>query len=74
MTLWHIIYAKICTVEKEGFRSIIKTLDRQYELPSRVHFSVSVTPDLYASTKKKVAKQLAGVKFFAATSHNRHVV
>ena len=58
----------IYTVEKEGFRSMVKALDSRYELPSRVHFSQSVIPDLYASTRAKVAEQLAGVDFFAATA------
>ena len=58
----------IYTVEKKGFRSMIKTLHSWYELPSHVHFSGSVVLNLYASTKQKAAKQLAGVKFFAAAT------
>ena len=47
---------------------MVKALDSQYELPNCVHFSQSVIPDLYASTRVKAAEQLAGVDFFAATA------
>ena len=47
---------------------MIKTLDSQYRLLSHVHFSESVISDLYASIKEKVAKQLGGIKSFAATT------
>ena len=58
----------VYTVEKAGFQSMLKTLDSRYEIPSRAHFSRSVIPDMYASTKKKVAQKIAGVSFFAATT------
>ena len=58
----------IYTVEKPGFRSMIKKLDSRYEIPSRAHFSRSIIPDLYTSTKQKVTQEIAGLKFFAATT------
>ena len=58
----------VYTVEKEGFRELMTTLDPRYELPSRVHFSKTIIPDLYASTKAKVARSLSNVKFFAGTT------
>lgn len=56
------------TVEKEGFQSMIRTFDSRYEVPSRSYFSRSVIPDLYSSTKEKVAQKIAGVNFFSSTT------
>ena len=58
----------IYTVEKEGFRALVGTLDNRYEVPSRVHFSNSIIPELYVSTKGKVAQLLSKVKRFAGTT------
>ena len=58
----------IYTVEKPGFKALLKTLDSRYELPSRAHFSRSVIPGLYAATKQKVAQKVACAKYFAATT------
>ena len=58
----------IYTVEKAGFQSMVKALDSRYEILSRSHFSRSVIPDLYASTRQKVAQKLVGVNFYAATT------
>ena len=58
----------ICTVEKEGFRELMKTLDSRYEVPSRIYFSNSIIIDLYTSTKGKVAQLLSKVKCFAGTT------
>ena len=46
----------IYTVEKPGFRLMVKKLDSRYEIPSRAHFSRSIIPDLYTSTKQKVTR------------------
>ena len=51
-----------------GIRELMKTLDPRYELPSCVHFSKTIIPDLYASTKAKVARSLSNIKFFAGTT------
>ncbi len=56
------------TVEKAGFLSLIKRFDKRYEPPSRAHFSRSIVPDLYASTKQKVAQKLTSIEFFASTT------
>ena len=53
---------------KEGFRVLMKIHDSHYEVPSCIHFSNSITPDLYASTKGKVAQLLSKVKCFADTT------
>ena len=55
-------------MEKPGFRSIVKKLDSRYEIPSRAHFSRSIIPDLYTSIKQKVTQDIAGLKFFTATT------
>ena len=47
---------------------LIKTLDSRYKVPSHSYFSRSVIPDLYASTKQKVAEKIAAVNFFACTT------
>ncbi|XP_011408230.1 PREDICTED: zinc finger BED domain-containing protein 1-like [Amphimedon queenslandica] len=58
----------IYTVEKEGFKELIRTLDSRYELPNRSHFTRNIIPELYSSTKEKVARRLCSVKYFAATT------
>ncbi len=56
------------TVEKEGFKKLIQTMDNRYELPNRTHFSRHIIPELYTSTKEKVTMKLTDVQFFAATT------
>ncbi len=58
----------IYTVEKPGFRALIQKLDSRYELPSGPQFSRSIIPDLYASTKLKIAQAIKDIKFFGATT------
>ena len=43
----------IYSVEKPGFRELLKAFDPQYELPSRKYFSNSAIPSLYTQTVKK---------------------
>ena len=58
----------IYTIEKEGFRELIRTLDSRYELPNRSHFSRNIIPELYSSTRGKVARRLCSLKYFAVTT------
>ena len=58
----------IYSVEKNGFKQLIKVLDSKYELPGRKYFSQVAIPKLYAETKELVAGQLCDVKFFSATT------
>jgi hypothetical protein len=60
--------APIQTVEKAGFKRLLKTFDSRYEPPSHKYFSQKALPDLYTSVKEKVKLELASVKFFSATS------
>lgn len=58
----------IYTVEKEGFRKMIRTLDRRYELPGRNHFSNTAIPHLYSKCRRKVQAEIATVKYFSTTT------
>ena len=58
----------VYTVQKDGFKSMIKRFDPKYEIPSQSHFSRTAIPALYTATKEKVAKQQSGISFFASTT------
>ena len=51
----------VYSVEKEGFRNMLKTLNPQYELPSQKYFSEIAIPKLYAETRSIVANELEKV-------------
>ena len=57
----------IYTVEKPGFKQLISTLDRQYELPSRKYFTKTTIPTLY-TTRDIVATEIGDVRYFSATT------
>uniref|UniRef100_A0A3Q1HRY1 HAT C-terminal dimerisation domain-containing protein n=1 Tax=Acanthochromis polyacanthus TaxID=80966 RepID=A0A3Q1HRY1_9TELE len=46
------------TVEREGFRHLVHTLEPCYRIPHRVTFSNTVIPQLYKETKLKVREGL----------------
>lgn len=56
------------TVEKDGFRKLIKVLDPKYELPGRKYFSQTALPQLYEEYGGKLEIQLKNVKYFATTT------
>ena len=58
----------IYSVEKAGFKALLRALDPRYELPSRKYFSQTAIPKLYAMTRDTVATELKQIKFFSATS------
>ena len=58
----------IYTVEKHGFKWLISTLDKQYELPSRKYFTKTAIPALYNTTRDRVAAEINNVKYFSATT------
>lgn len=58
----------LSTVEKRGFREMVKTLDPRYVLPSRNYFSRTAIPDLYTIHRAKVEAALANVSHFSATT------
>nr|XP_055051518.1 E3 SUMO-protein ligase ZBED1 [Misgurnus anguillicaudatus] len=56
------------TVEKESFKELLKTFDKQYELPGRKYFAKTAIPDLYNKTREIIAKDLKVVDFVALTT------
>lgn len=58
----------LSTVEKYGFREMIKTLEPRYVLPSRNYFSRTAIPDLYQKHRAKIEADLANVSHFSATT------
>ena len=56
------------TVEKGGFKQMIKMLDPRYELQSRKYFSQVAIPNLYQKNRAKLETELATVPHFAATT------
>ncbi|XP_058874176.1 E3 SUMO-protein ligase ZBED1-like isoform X1 [Acipenser ruthenus] len=58
----------IYTVEKEGFKKLLKMIDKKYQLPSRKYFSETALPALYDDCREQVAEALTRVQFFASTT------
>ncbi|XP_042359805.1 E3 SUMO-protein ligase ZBED1-like [Plectropomus leopardus] len=58
----------IYTVEKPGFIHLLKVLDPRYVLPGSKHFSEVALPQLYNSTRQRIATELEGVPFYSATT------
>ncbi|CAM4658701.1 unnamed protein product [Leuciscus chuanchicus] len=58
----------VYTVEKKGFRDLIKTLDPRYVIPSRKHFSEVELPRLYGECRGKLEQELGNVLYFATTT------
>lgn len=58
----------LSTVEKDGFRKLIKVLDPRYELPGRKYFSQTALPQLYYECRRKLEIHLKDVKYFATTT------
>ncbi|XP_071845427.1 E3 SUMO-protein ligase ZBED1-like [Apostichopus japonicus] len=59
----------IYSVEKRGFKEMIRTFDPRYELPSRKYFTQTAIPKLYNKTKEAIKEELGKeVDFFSATS------
>ncbi|KAF7214478.1 zinc finger BED domain-containing protein 1-like, partial [Nothobranchius furzeri] len=56
------------TVEKEGFKYLIKVLDQRYEIPGRKYFSQTALPQLYDERREKLEMELKDVSFFATTA------
>ncbi|KAI5107252.1 zinc finger BED domain-containing protein 1-like [Silurus meridionalis] len=56
--------APINTVENEGFKAMIKTLDKRYCLPSRNYFSSVALPGLYTQCRMTVEKELQNANYY----------
>lgn len=60
--------APINTVQNEGFRKMINTLDKRYTVPSRNYFSIVALPALYTQCRATVETEFQAVQHFAATT------
>ena len=58
----------IYTVEKSGFKQLVGTLDKQYELPSRKYSTKTAIPTLYNTTTDAVAAEISNMRYFSATT------
>ncbi|XP_071793267.1 E3 SUMO-protein ligase ZBED1-like [Asterias amurensis] len=56
------------TVEKEGFRHLLHTIDARYELPSRKYFSRTAIPTKYNEVRARVAEEVRHAELFSATT------
>ncbi len=59
--------APIYTVEKQGFRALMKKLDSRYTMPSRKHFTQVELPRLYHECRAKVEGEIHQVAYYAMT-------
>ncbi|XP_049337568.1 E3 SUMO-protein ligase ZBED1-like [Astyanax mexicanus] len=58
----------LSTVEKEGFKNLVKVLDSRYQLPGRKYFSQTALPLLYEECRAKLEAELKLVRHFATTA------
>ncbi|XP_057213823.1 E3 SUMO-protein ligase ZBED1-like [Triplophysa rosa] len=56
------------TVNKQGFKNMIRSLDKRYVIPSRTYFSQVAIPELYEKCKLQVKTELSQVTYYAATT------
>ncbi|KAL3972516.1 desumoylating isopeptidase 1 [Sarotherodon galilaeus] len=58
----------IQSVEREGFKKMLKTFDPRYKLPTKKYFSKVALPALYEESRTEVSNALSSVEFFASTT------
>lgn len=58
---------QLYTVERDGFKNLLRVLDSRYKLSSRKHFGSVVLPAMYDTTRTRVTEQLNEVAFYSAT-------
>jgi hypothetical protein len=58
----------ISLVENDGFRSLIRTLEPRYIMPSRKHLSKQVIPKLYGNVKESLITDLQSLSFYSVTT------
>ena len=56
-------------VENPGFKKLVSVLEPRYNMPSRVHFSKTVVPNLYDEVKSEVQSDLRWASHVALTSN-----
>ncbi|KAK0138123.1 Zinc finger BED domain-containing protein 1 [Merluccius polli] len=58
----------INTVERDGFRKMLHTLDKRYSIPSRNYFSYVALPAMYKKVRALVQAEVHDADYFAATT------
>ena len=58
----------INTVSNEGFRKMVKTLDKRYVIPSRNYFSKQALHALYEKRRGEIQRDVTAVEYFATTT------
>ncbi|XP_038129439.1 E3 SUMO-protein ligase ZBED1-like [Cyprinodon tularosa] len=56
------------TVTKDAFKSLLRTMDKRYVLPSRTYFNRVAIPQLYGECRAKVLNELENMEFYASTT------
>ena len=56
------------SVNKDGFKAMIRKFDSRYDLLSSIYFSRTVILTLYTATKERVAKELHTIEYFFSTT------
>ena len=60
----------IYTVEKEGFRAMVESLNPRYQLPHKDYFSRIAIPELYERTREQIAAKVKKESsYFSATTN-----
>ena len=55
-------------VEDEGFKRLLRILDKRYQLPCRKQFSEKVIPQMYGELREKVSAVIKSAMFLALTT------
>ncbi|KAI2658659.1 E3 SUMO-protein ligase ZBED1 [Labeo rohita] len=58
----------IQTIERDGFRHVVHTLDSRYELPGRNFFSQKCLPELYTEVRDRVMNEIRHLEAYSATT------
>ncbi|KAI2662030.1 E3 SUMO-protein ligase ZBED1 [Labeo rohita] len=58
----------IQTIERDGFRHVVHTLDSRYELPGRKFFSQKCLPELYTEVRDRVMNEIRHLEAYSATT------
>lgn len=58
----------IYTVDKCGFKQLVRKLNSKYELPSRNFFMNNEIPKMYTETRETIKAELEGSRFYACTT------
>ena len=58
----------LSTVEREGFKHMVKVLEPRYPLPSRTHFTDTVIPQIHKTVTDRVKRSLREAETIALTT------